>query len=663
MISLGLEICRNLKAATQREWLETNGLGGFASSTLIGLNTRRYHGLLTAALPSPVGRYVLLSKLEETLIVHGERFELSANQYAGALHPQGYHYLTRFRLDPFPVFTYTVADVEVEKSVCMIHGENSTIVHYVIRLPRWPAASDYYALEVRALIAFRDALSTTHYNNALNPAMHIAPGLVTVAPYAGLPALHCAHDADQVDTTGHWYYNFEYAVERECGLDCVEDLFSPFALRFDLSQRTEATILASTEPHDITQVAHYRRAEVERRQALLTTAPSDDAFVRSLVAAADHYVVARGAQKIVIAGYHWLSDWGRDTMIALPGLTLVTGRTDVAKSLLLALAGVVEQGMLPNRFPTLGETPEYNTVDATLWFFEAIRALWYTTRDDAFIRTYFYDILTDIIDWHIRGTRYGIKVNEDGLLASGEPGMSLTWMNARVGDWVVTPRHGKPVEIQALWYNALRIMEHLAQTFGDTANQQRYSTMAAQAHASFNGLFWHEAANCLYDVVHGAERDGAMRPNQIFAVSLPYTMLSDVRAQSVVAAVERDLLTPYGLRSLAPYDPQYRGRCTGDAASRDSSYHQGTVWAWLMGPFITAYLKVQGATSQGRQQAAQWLSGFRRHLSDAGLGHISEVFDGDPPHQPRGCIAQAWSVAELLRAAAALGLLGTSSVK
>ena len=663
MILFGPEICRNPEAATQREWLETNGLGGFASSTLIGLNTRRYHGLLTAALPSPVGRYVLLSKLEETLIVHGERFELSANQYAGALHPQGYHYLTRFRLDPFPIFTYTVADVEVEKSICMLHGENSTIVHYAIRPPRWPATSDAYALEVRALIACRDSHSITHHNDALNPAMHLTSGLVTVAPYAGLPALYCAHDADAVDTTGHWYYNFEYAVERERGLDYVEDLFSPFALRFDLSQRTEAAILASTEPHDITQVAHYRQAEVERRQALLAAAPSADAFVRTLVAAADHYVVGRGPQKTVIAGYHWLSDGGRDTMIALPGLTLVTGRTDVAKSLLLAFAGVVDQGMLPNRFPALGETPEYSTVDATLWFLEAIRALWYATRDDAFIRTYFYDTLTEIIDWHVRGTRYGIKVDEDGLLAASEPGMPLTWMNARVGDWVVTPRYGKPVEIQALWYNALRIMEHFARTFGDTANQQHCGTMAAHAHASFNGVFWHEAAHCLYDVVNGAERDSSMRPNQIFAVSLPYTMLSDVRAQSVVAAVERDLLTPYGLRSLAPYDPQYRGGCTGAAASRDSSYHQGTVWAWLMGPFITAYLKVQGATSQGCQQAAQWLSGFRRHLSDAGLGHVSEVFDGDPPHQPRGCIAQASSVAELLRATAALGLLGTSPVK
>lgn len=663
MIPFGPEICGNPQAAMQREWLETNGLGGFASSTLTGLNTRRYHGLLTAALTPPVGRFVLLSKLEETLVVNGERFELSANQYPGAVYPQGYQHLTRFRLDPFPIATYAVGDVEIDKSICMIHGENSTVVHYTVRSPGGRTAPGHCALEVRALIAFRDYHSTTHHNDALDPSVHMAPGLVTVAPYAGLPALHCAHDADEVDTAGYWYYNFEYAVERERGLDYAEDLFSPFALRFDLSQRAEAAIIASTEPHDIGQVAYYRQAEVERRQVLLTTAPTDDAFVRTLVLAADHYVAARGEQQTVIAGYHWFSDWGRDTMIALPGLTLVTGRTDVAKSILLAFARVVDRGMLPNRFPDAGETPEYNTVDATLWFFEAIRAFWYATRADSFIRTHFYDVLTDIIDWHVRGTRYGIKVDDDGLLAAGEPGMQLTWMDARVGDWVITPRHGKPVEIQALWYNALRIMEHLAQTFGDIANQQRYNTMAAYAHASFNRLFWHAAADCLYDVVNGTERNGTIRPNQIFAVSLPYTMLSDVRAQRVVAVVERDLLTPYGLRSLAPYDPQYRGRCTGDPASRDSSYHQGTVWAWLVGPFMTAYLKVHGAAAQGRQQAAQWLSGFRRHLSDAGLGHISEIFDGDPPHQPRGCIAQAWSVAELLCAAAALGLVGTTTVE
>lgn len=659
MISFGTEICRDPEAATQREWLETNGLGGFASSTIIGLHTRRYHGLLTAALTPPVGRFVLLSKLEETLIVDGARFELSANQYPGVVHPQGYQYLARFRLDPFPVSTYTVAELEIEKSVFMIHGENSTVVHYAVRAPRGPAVPGRCVLEVRLLIAFRDYHSTTHHNDAFNPHVQVTPALLTVAPYAGLPALYCAHDADALDPTGYWYYTFEYAVERERGLDYVEDLFSPCALRFDVSQRAEAAIIASTEPHDIGRVAAYRQAEVERRRALLAAVPTDDAVVRTLMAAADHYVVARGAQKTVIAGYHWFSDWGRDTMIALPGLALVTGRLDVATSVLLAWARVVDQGMLPNRFPDAGEVPEYNSVDATLWFFEAVRALWRASADDALVRRHFYGVLSEIIDWHERGTRYGIKVDDDGLLAAGAPGLSLTWMDARVGDWVVTPRYGKPVEIQALWYNALRIMEHLAQTYDDTAQQQHYGTMAARAHASFNALFWYEAADCLYDVVNGTARDGTIRPNQIFAVSLPYTMLSDTRAQRVVATVERDLLTPYGLRSLAPYDPQYRGHFIGDPASRDSSYHQGTVWAWLMGPFVTAYLKVHGASAYGRQQAAQWLAGLRRHISDAGLGHVSEVFDGDPPHLPRGCIAQAWSVAELLRTAAELGLLST----
>src|SRR5262245_10215435 len=657
MIHFGPEICHNLEAALQREWLETNGLGGFASSTILGLNVRRYHSLLTAATKPPVGRLVLLAKLEETLILDGQRFELSANQYPGVVHQQGYQYLTHLRLEPFPVWTYTIADVELDKALFMIHGENSTVVHYTIRSAGGPMAPGRCALEVRPLMAFRDYHSTTHRNDAFDPRVQVAPGLATVAPYAGLPTLYCAHDADAIDSTGYWYNNFEYAVERERGLDFVEDLFSPFTLRFDLSRRIQAAIISSTTLHDVGCVAAYRQAEIARRQAVLATVHTTDDFVRTLVAAADHYIVVRGEQKTVIAGYHWFSDWGRDTMIALPGLTLVTGRAEVAHSILLAFARVVDQGILPNCFPDAGEIPEYNTVDATLWFFEAIRALWQATNDNASIRTQCYDVLTDIIALHVHGTHYGIKVDTDGLLTAGEPGVQLTWMDARVGDWVVTPRYGKPVEIQALWYNGLRIMESLAQTYGDTAGQQHYGTMAARAHASFNGLFWNEAAGCLYDVVNGTERDGTVRPNQILAVSLPYTMLSDARAHDVVAVVERDLLTPYGLRSLAPYDPQYGGRYTGDPASRDSLYHQGTVWAWLMGSFLTAYLKVHGATFQGREQALQWLSGFRTHLCDAGLGHISEIFDGDAPHAPRGCIAQAWSVAELLRAAATLGLL------
>jgi predicted glycogen debranching enzyme len=646
MIQFGQHICADINAAYRREWLETNGLGGFASSTIIGLNTRRYHGLLTAATKPPVGRVLLLSKLEETLVIDGQRFELSANQYPGVIHPQGYRYLKGFRLDPFPVATYEVGGIEIAKSVFMIHGKNSTIVEYAVKGP----AKGAVILEVRPLIAFRDYHSTTHENAALDATLLTEPSIVAMSPYRSLPTLYLAHDADSLEPGGHWHHSFEYAIERERGLDWVEDLLHPCTLQFDLSHRSQVAVIASTERHDIRRVAAYRQAEINRRVALQTKAPADTPFIRLLLAAADQFIVARGVQQTVIAGYHWFSDWGRDTMIALPGLTLTTGRVDVARSILLEFSRHVDRGMLPNRFPDAGEEPEYNTVDASLWFFEAIRAFWRHTGDEAFVQDTLYPVLNDIITWHIRGTRYGIHVDVDGLLAAGEEGVQLTWMDARVGGREVTPRHGKPVEVQALWYNALCTMEELARAFGDEAHQMQYGEMAAQAHSSFNRLFWNDTADCLYDVVNGPQRDGAIRPNQILAVSLPYSMLSPDQAKRVVNVVERDLLTPYGLRSLSPYDPQYRGRCDGDPSSRDGAYHQGTVWVWLMGPFITAYMKVHGHSSEAREQVLTWLKTFNTHLTDAGLGQISEIADGDAPHQPRGCIAQAWSVAELLRA-------------
>jgi predicted glycogen debranching enzyme len=656
VICFDRDICGNLDSATSREWLETNGLGGFASSTIPGLNTRRYHGLLVAATRPPVGRLVLLSKLEETLVFGDRRFELSANQYPGVVHPQGHQYLKQFRLDPFPVFVYEIEGVELEKSVFMVNGENTTVVQYSLRAKQGSAPQ--CRLEVRPLIAFRDYHSTTHANDSLNRHVETAPGLATVVPYEGVPALHFAHDAAELDPSGDWYRNFEYAVERERGLDFQEDLYSPFVLRFDLARRPQATIIASTEPRSADRAGEYREQEVARRKAVLAASPADDDFVRALVAAADQYIVRRENCKTVIAGYPWFADWGRDTMIALPGLALVTGRADVARGILLEFAKHVDQGMLPNRFPDAGEAPEYNTVDATLWFFEAVRAYRAATGDNTFVRENLYAVLADIVEWHLRGTRYGIRVEEDGLLASGEPGVQLTWMDAKVGDWVITPRHGKAVEIQALWYNALCVMEEFAPDFGDAPGRKRYTELAENAKASFNAAFWNDAAGCLYDVVgsdagsnaSGGARDAAVRPNQILAVSLPYTMLPPDRARSVVEVVKRELLTPYGLRSLAPGDPQYRPRYEGDPRSRDSAYHQGTVWPWLMGPFITAYCKINGHSRQSRDQARKWLSSLEEHLSEAGLGQISEVFDADAPHRPRGCFAQAWSIAEVLHA-------------
>ncbi|MGA8149961.1 MAG: amylo-alpha-1,6-glucosidase [Terriglobales bacterium] len=649
MIRFTEDICGNLETALGREWLESNGLGGFASSTIIGLNTRRYHGLLVAATKPPVGRLVLLSKLEETLFLDGEAFELSSNQYPGVVHPQGFRYLTQFRLDPFPVFTYEAGGIEIEKSVFMVQGENSTVLQYELKTSNHPERTKNVWLELRPLIAFRDYHSTTHENGSINPAVEEGPGQASVAPYQGLPSLYLAHNAMELRKTGDWYRNFEYDVERERGLDFSEDLFNPLVLRFDLRLRRQAAVIASVERHDVAQVAEYRQAEITRRRNVLVSSPLEDSFVQDLAAAADQYIVSRGDEKTVIAGYHWFSDWGRDTMVALPGLTLTTGKHEVARSILRTFAKHVDQGMLPNRFPDAGDTPEYNTVDATLWFFEAARAYLAYTDDLKFVQEELYPVFADIISWHARGTRYGIKVDASGLLSSGEPGVQLTWMDAKAGDWVVTPRRGRPVEIQALWYNALCIMEDLARKFEDESAEKRYRSMASLASGSFSRLFWNEKADCLYDVINGAP-DPSIRPNQIFAVSLTHGMLSPERAKSVVRKVQEHLLTPYGLRSLAPTDPQYHGRYSGGPIERDGAYHQGTVWPWLMGPFITAYVKVNAGSEVARRQAAEWLAPLKDHLPDAGLGHISEIFDGDAPQRPRGCIAQAWSVAEILRA-------------
>lgn len=647
MINLDQEICRDLNSALSREWLETNGIGGFSSSTISGLNTRRYHGLLTAATRPPVGRFVLLSKLEETLLINGRRHELSANQYPGVIHPQGFNYQTGFRLDPFPTFTYEIEGIRIQKSIFMIFGENTTVVQYEFEHP--VANDNDIKLEVRPLIAFRDYHSTTHENGVLNPQVETENGQTTFRPYSDLPALHLAHDPAEINPNGYWYRNFQYSVEQERGLDFAEDLFSPCAFTFDLNAAKKVNIIASTERRVAGNADTYRQAEIDRRPTISKQTNAANELVLSLTSAADQFVVARERGETVIAGYHWFADWGRDTMIALPGLTLVNGRWDVARNILAEFATHVDQGMLPNRFPDAGEAPEYNTVDATLWFFEAVRSFLQYTGDYEFVRTNFYAVLKDIVHWHVKGTRYQIHVDDDGLLFSGEPGVQLTWMDAKVGDRVVTPRHGKPVEIQALWYNALRVMEHLAARFNELTAEQEYGAMANKALASFNSVFWNEQTGCLYDVVNGENRDASIRPNQVIAISLSNTMLSKDRAVSVLRVIERELLTPRGLRTLSPTDSNYIGRYEGGPANRDGAYHQGTVWPWLMGPYITAYTKTFGKKA-GRKFASAWLENFKDHLREACLGQVSEIFDGDAPHNPRGCVAQAWSVAELLRA-------------
>ena len=501
---------------------------------------------------------------------------------------------------------------------------------------------------MRPLIAFRDFHATTHENTALNPSIELETSGIALTPYPGLPTLYLAHNAIRVEKTGKWYRNFEYDIEKERGLDYREDLFQPCLLKFDLPTSTSAVILASTERHTAAGVENYRDDEM-RRRAAAASASIGDRCARALASAADQFLVRREHRTSIIAGYHWFSDWGRDTMIALPGLTLSTGRSDAARAILLEFARYVDRGMLPNRFPDSGGAPEFNTVDATLWYFEAVHALATHTRDYDFVKRHLYPVLLDITDWHERGTRYGIRVDSDALLKAGEPGVQLTWMDAKIGDRVVTPRRGKPVEIQALWYNALRIMEEFSAMFAYAAEAHRYAALAARVRASFLSRFWNTPAGCLFDVIDGESRDGSIRPNQIFAVSLDHHMLGPAQERSVVAVVKRHLLTPYGLRTLAPGDPHYRGKYVGGPRSRDGSYHQGTVWPWLLGPFLRAYLQVNQHSQAARDQAREWTLQLRRYLENDGMGQIPEVFDGDPPHRARGCIAQAWSVAELLR--------------
>jgi predicted glycogen debranching enzyme len=645
-------LCADLDQALKREWLETNGIGGFASSTIVGLDTRRYHGLLTAALHPPGDRYLLLAKLEETLVVGSQRYELSANQYPGTVHPTGFTLQREFRLDPYPVFVYAAGGAVLEKSVLLVHGENTVVVTYA--LTREAAAGDLdVQLEVRPLIAFRDFHATTHENDGIAREVVLGDGIASITPYRDLPTLHVAHDAQRVDTAGDWYRSFEYAIERARGLDFREDLYQPFTLRFDLgTSAARATVVAGTEPRAASDADQLVRAERARRATLVADAPFTDAMQRTLLASADQYVVRRGAGRSIIAGYPWFGDWGRDTFISVRGLCLATDRLDVARDILLAWTEVVSEGMLPNRFADHGEQPEYNSVDAALWFVIAARELLDAAHASgkplavAEVEAV-WRAIEAILEGYLQGTRHRIGVDSsDGLLFAGEPGVQLTWMDAKIGDWVVTPRSGKPVEIQALWLAALDAAG---------ARTDRWASLLAQGRASFARRFWNASARCLYDVVDPDGRsgaaDGSVRPNQILAVGgLPLMLLDEERSRAVVDCVESRLWTPLGLRSLAPGEPEYVGSYAGGPRERDAAYHQGTVWPWLLGPFVEAWVRVRGATPEVKRAAReQFLAPLEAHLCTAGLGHVSEIADAETPHEPRGCPFQAWSVGEALR--------------
>lgn len=653
LIKFGRDICCELNTVEMREWLVTNGIGGYASGTVAGLLTRRYHGLLVAALKPPLGRNLLVTKFDETASYDGKTYPLMSNRWAdGGVDPNGYINIQEFRLDgTVPVWTFACGDALLEKTVWMEQGANTTYIRY--KLLRGSMPLD---IGIKAYVNYRDYHGSTHAGGWRMDVEAVNNGIRVLA-YDGAVPYYVQADSASVQIFNEWCYKYYLSLEQYRGLDAIEDHLHAATLSRRLEEGEVLTVVASTEPQNeinwdksLSARKNYEEELINRfinknRQLMRHDCPS----VNHLALSADQFIVSRALPgindgKSVIAGYHWFGDWGRDTMISLPGLAICTGRPEIARLILKTFAGYVDQGMLPNRFPDAGEAPEYNTVDATLWYFEAVRAYFEDTRDTDFL-TEIFPVLDRIIDWHLKGTRYNIKADpKDGLLYAGQPGVQLTWMDAKVGDWVVTPRIGKPVEVNALWYNALRTMSVFAKALNKPS--AKYDAPAELALKGFS-RFWNNDLGYCFDVIDGpGGNDPSLRPNQIFAVSLRESPLSPEQQKMVLDVCARKLLTSYGLRSLSPDHPDYKGRYGGDQRSRDGAYHQGTVWGWLIGHFTTAHLKVYGDPETARR----FLSPLLEQIKSHGVGSMSEIFDGDAPFGPRGCIAQAWTVAEVIRA-------------
>jgi predicted glycogen debranching enzyme len=650
-----------------REWIVTNGLGGYATGTVSGALTRRYHGMLVAALPTPFGRVVMLNYVLEQLRYNdGRVVPFATNTDTGAGYEfDGSTYLTGFRLENgVPVWTYDIDGVHIEKRVLMLHEQNTTHVTYRM------LSRQTVRLELRPLIAFRLHEAPVNHPVEAPYALHAFGDRFELEPGSNLPALRLFlhHDGDKAFTVQpSTFKQVLYALEQNRGYECCGDLWNPGYFRLKLSPDHPGTLVASTESWETIGALSPAQAPVadsHRRRRLLESARrvAKTGMPAELVLAADQFIItpagraeeaarARAAGdevRTVIAGYHWFTDWGRDTMISLEGLALCTGRQREAGYILRTFGHYVRDGLIPNMFPEGTKDGLYHTADGTLWFFHAVDRYLRATEDRFTLRQ-LLPKFKSIVEHHVRGTRFGIGVDPaDGLLRQGQDGYQLTWMDAKVDDWVVTPRRGKAVEINALWYNALRLLAGWLREEGD-ADAPMIDEYADRARESFNARFWYPDGGYLYDVIDGETGgdDPACRPNQIFAISLDHPVLDEQRWAAVLQVVTDRLLTPVGLRSLAPGHRDYKAQYYGDLRARDAAYHQGTVWGWLIGPFVDAWLRVHPGDKAGARKA---LLGFAAHLDTGGAGTLSEIFDAEPPYTPRGCIAQAWSVAEVLRA-------------
>lgn len=639
-----------------KEWLVTNGLGGYASGTLAGVNSRRHHGLFIPNLSAPRGRTMMLPYLEENVKIGNDFVPLGGIEYSDKLDTPGFSYLQEFRLDwQTPVWTFAIDGKVLEKKIFMPHGQNTVYVSYRL------IQGDALSLQLRPYCGCRKNDSTLGFPKSWPFNVNHEGPRYEVAAFEGAPVMRMslkpfnATFMSQTKTIKKIFYRQEF----ERGLDCTESLFSPGFFNLDVNEGETVYFLASSESwgeldDDPTRLFEN---ELDRRKKLLFMAKgtSKNLMTAQLALAADQFVIlprtrskkdleASGSLRTVIAGYHWFTDWGRDTMISLEGLTLCTGRHEEAKAILLTFGQYVRNGLLPNHFPEGESWAYYNTVDATFWYFHAIDRYLHWTKDQSLVET-LYPTLQAMIESHIRGTEFGIHMDsKDSLITAAAEGFQLTWMDAKVDEWVVTPRRGKPVEIQGLWFNALKLMESWSKLLGKPG--ELYTNLAKNVHASFNERFWFAKGGYLYDVIDTDKGDDpSLRPNQVIAMSLHFPVLEKKHWQPVVDTVESKLLTPLGLRTLDPEDKRYHGRYEGSRWDRDAAYHQGLVWTWLIGPFFDAYKKVY----EEPEKIKNILKGFEPHLSQAGIGTISEIFDGDEPYAARGCMAQAWSVAEVLR--------------
>jgi predicted glycogen debranching enzyme len=646
-LTLGRENCGDWERASGYEWLVTNGLGGYACGTVALANTRRYHGFLMASLAPPVQRTLLVAKLDIRVAYLDFEADLTANEFAGGtLSPRGFIHLEAFAIvEGVPTWRFAIADALLAVQIFMAPGANTSYLRLELLRTSAPLK-----VTLKPYLTYRDYHSQ---NRGAQPyRLDAGPDRCGIHAFAGARPFQLLIGRGKFTLAPNWYWNFWHAQEALRGLDAEEDLFLPGTFSSELVALQPTCFIATAETVEPAPGSEVLKALHDRSIDLTASLPvSAPSWIRTLALASDQFIVRRGEGKAagasIVAGYPWFADWGRDTMISLPGIATALGRHEIAADILRTYASYVDRGMLPNRFPDGGEAPQYNTADATLWMFDALDDYLQWKRDPQLLSDLF-PTLASIIHAHAEGTRYGIHVDErDGLLCAGEPGTQLTWMDAKHGDSVFTPRVGKPVEICALWINALSVMVRLAEQLNNTSERRFCESLLARAQSSF-GRFWNAQSGCLYDVIDvpgGGAHDARVRPNQILAVALPYGALTEAQMRSVVDRCAQDLLTSYGLRSLSPRESGYCGSYVGDPLQRDAAYHMGTVWAWLLGPFARAHFRVYGDP----RRAQALLEPMAQHLDNACIGSVSEIFDGDAPHTARGCFAQAWSVAEILR--------------